>query len=81
MFRNEAQGRKRNICGERVGELRKALPGNVSQRRFAEILCLHGMDADKNTVARIERGERHVADWELKVIREIFRVSYEELLE
>ena len=81
MFGNRAQDGKNNICGTRIAKLRTALPGNVSQRKFADMLCLHGLDVDKNVISRIERGERFVSDWELKMIKEVLRVSYEDLLD
>ena len=81
MFINKAADGSNNICGKKIRKLRKAMPGNVSQRMFADILCLHGMDVNKNVVSRIERGERYVTDWELKVIKEVLKVRYEDLLE
>ena len=81
MFGNKAQDGKNNICGMRIAKLRTELPGKVSQRMFADMLCLHGMDVDKNVISRIERGERFVSDWELKMIKEVLQVSYEDLLD
>ena len=80
MFGNKAQDGRNNICGKHIKKFRKAMPGNVSQRRFAEILCIHGLDVDKNIISRIESGERFVTDFELKIIREVLQVTYGELL-
>ena len=57
------------------------MPGKVSQRMFAEMLHLHGMDVNKNVVSRIENGERFVTDIELRIIREVLQVSFDELME
>ena len=40
-----------------------------------------GLDLDKNAVQRIESGKRFVTDIELKVIAEVLRVSYNDLLD
>ena len=81
MFINKAPDGTNNICGPKIRELRKALPGNVSQREFADMLCNHGMDVDKNAIARLERGESFVTDVELRIIKEVLRVTYEDLLD
>lgn len=81
MFINKAADGSNNICGKKVRKLRKAMQGNVSQRMFADMLCLHGLEVSKNVVSRIESGERFVTDMELQIIREVLQVSYEDLLE
>ena len=81
MFSNKAADGTNNICGKQIKKLRKAMPGKVSQRMFADMLCLHGLDVNKNVVSRIESGKRFVTDMELQIIREVLQVSYEDLLE
>lgn len=81
MFINKAADGTNNICGKKIRKLRKAMPGKVSQRMFAEMLHLHGMDVNKNVVSRIENGERFVTDMELRIIREVLQVSFDELME
>ena len=80
MFKNKAQNGKNNICGEKIKQLRKNSTPKYSQRMLADKLQLFGIDVDKNAVQRIESGQRFVTDIELVALREIFRVSYEELL-
>lgn len=80
MFNNKAQDGMKNVCGENIRKLRKAMPEKVSQRRFADMLCLYGLDVHKNVVSGIESRERFVTDIELKAIKEVLNVSYEELL-
>ena len=81
MYKNRADGGRNNISGVRIKALRQKLPGNVSQRQFAEMLQLEGLDVDKNAVQRIEDGKRFVTDIELKAIARVLRVSYEALLD
>ena len=81
MYKNKGTDGRTNICGARVKEYRCALPGKPSQREFADMLQLQGLDVDKNAVQRIESGQRFVTDIELKMIVKVLRVRYEDLLE
>ena len=81
MYKNKSVAGRNNICGGKMRQYRLALPGKPSQRKFAEMLQLSGLEVDKNVVQRIESGERFVTDIELKVIAKMLRVSYEALLE
>ena len=80
MYKNKANGRN-NICGERVKQYRLALKGKPSQRQFADMLQLAGLDVDKNAVQRIESGERFVTDIELRIIAKVLNVGYDILLD
>lgn len=80
MFENK-NNNSNNICGENVRRLRyKSLP-YLSQRMFAERLCLLGIELDKNAIQRIESGQRFVTDIELAVIAKAFGVTVDELLQ
>lgn len=68
VFTNRAQSGRRNLCGERVAYLRKKMQPRVSQRAFAEMLQLAGIDLDKNAIQRIESGQRFVTDIELAAL-------------
>ncbi|MCD7982234.1 MAG: helix-turn-helix transcriptional regulator [Clostridiales bacterium] len=80
MYKNKAQNGSNNICGAKIKELRQNLPQKTSQRRFADILTLEGLDLDKNAIQRIESGQRFVTDIELKTIARILHVSCDELV-
>ncbi|MCL1990900.1 MAG: helix-turn-helix domain-containing protein [Defluviitaleaceae bacterium] len=80
MFKNRTANGRNNIVGEKVENLRKSLKGTPSQRQFAELLQVSGLDIDKNAIQRIESGERFVTDIELKVFAAVLGVTYEELL-
>ena len=72
-------GKSKNIIGKRIRELRNEK--GWTQARVAELLQLKGHEFSDLTVLRIENGNRFVADYELKVLAELFEVSYEELLD
>lgn len=81
MYKNRAPDGRYNICGRRVAILRKARLPKLSQKGFADLLQLSGLDVDKNAVQRIESGQRFVTDIELKAIARVLNVAVEELLE
>lgn len=81
MYKNRSESGKNNICGSRLKQLRLALPDKPSQRRFADMLQLAGLDVDKNAIQRIESGERFVTDIELKVLSKVLQAPYEALLD
>lgn len=79
MFINKANDGSNNICGKNISVFRKAL--KISQRQFAELLQLNGLDIDKNAIQRIESGQRFVTDIELIIIAKVLNKSYSELLD
>ena len=80
MFKNKAPNGKLNISGERISQLRIALPGKISQKKLADKLELEGLTMDKNAIQQIESGERFVIDVELKAFAKVFGVTTDELL-
>lgn len=81
MYKNRAENGVNNLCGKKIKELRQNLPEKTSQRKFADMLQLAGLNVDKNAVQRIENGKRFVTDIELKVIAKVLKVSCDFLLE
>ncbi len=69
----------KNLIGERLKELRNK--HNYSQRDLARELQLIGIDMDKNVITRIETNKRYVADFELQALKQIFKVSYDYLID
>lgn len=51
----------------------------LTQEQMAAKLQVRGCDVTRSALAKIEVGQRHVYVDELKALREIFDVSYEEL--
>lgn len=81
MYKNRAVDGRNNICGRRIKALREAMPARPSQKQFADRLQLAGLDVDKNAVQRMESGQRFVTDIELKIIAQVLKVTYQDLLD
>lgn len=75
--RTNANGK--NLIGEILKLLRKN--AGLSQRDLARELQLIGIDMDKNVITRIETNSRYLTDFELQALKEIFKVSYEYLID
>ena len=69
---------KKNICGDRVHEARCKL--RLTQSDLAAQLQINGIMIEQHSVSRIEIGTRFVADYELKVLSKILKVSVNWLL-
>lgn len=78
MFKNKSINGTNNICGNKIKALRKEQ--NLSQRALADALQLEGLDLTKNTIQKIENGERFVIDIELVIIAKHFNITVDELL-
>ena len=70
---------KKNICGKRVQEARCKL--NLTQSDLAAQLQVDGIIIERNSISRIESGTRFVADYELRELAKILKVSVNWLLE
>lgn len=75
--RTNANGK--NLIGKRLRELR--MKNGLSQRDLARELQLIGIDMDKNVITRIETDKRYVTDFEVQALKEIFKVSYDYLID
>lgn len=69
----------KNLISKRLRELR--IKNGLSQRDLARELQLIGIDMDKNVITRIETDKRYVSDFELQALKEIFKVSYDYLID
>ena len=78
MFINKSKDGKNNICGEQITKFRKNM--KLSQKKFADLMQLHGLDIDKNAIQRIESGKRFVTDIELLTFSVVFNIDINELL-
>lgn len=79
MFLKRA-GQKNNLCGEKIGRLRRAMPGAPSPKAFAGLLQAQGIDLDESAIEQIESGERVVTDIELRAMARALHVTAGELL-
>ncbi len=70
-------GRK-NICGERVHEARRKL--KLTQSDLAAQLQIAGIIIERDSISRIEIGTRFVADYELRELSKILKVTVNWLL-
>ena len=69
---------KKNISGDRVREARSRL--RMTQSDLAAKLQLAGLFIERDSISRIEIGTRFVADYELRELSLILKVSVNWLL-
>lgn len=69
---------KKNICGERIHEARCKL--RLTQSDLAAQLQINGIIIERDSISRIEIGTRFVADYELRELAKILKVSINWLL-
>lgn len=69
---------KKNICGDRVHEARCRL--RLTQSDLAAQLQVAGINIERDSVSRIEIGTRFVADYELRALANLLKVSVAWLL-
>lgn len=67
-----------NICGENIRLIRAKK--KVTQTDLAARLQVRGVQLNQNSICRIEKGKRVVADYELLVIAQALGVSVMALL-
>lgn len=70
-------GRK-NLCGDRIREARQRQ--RLSQTDLCRKLHLKGVMVERDTISRMENGDRFVADFEAVMIAEVLDVPVEWLL-
>lgn len=70
---------KKNLCGDKIREAR--LKQRLSQSDLAAKLQIEGVTLERDSISRIEIGNRFVTDYELKVFARVLRVNVEWLLE
>ena len=69
---------KKNICGDRVHEARRRQ--RMTQSELAAQLQVAGIIIERDSISRIEIGTRFVADYELRELAKILKVSVAWLL-
>ena len=63
--------------GARIRQIREQR--NLTQEQLSAKLQLCGCDITRSALAKIEVGQRHVYPDEIKIIKEILRVTFDEL--
>lgn len=69
---------KKNICGERIHEALCKL--RLTQSDLAAQLQVNGIIIERDSISRIEIGTRFVADYELRELAKILKVTVDWLL-
>lgn len=69
---------KCNICGDNIRLIRTKK--KVTQTDLAARLQVRGVQLNQNSICRIEKGKRVVADYELLIIADALGVSVLDLL-
>ena len=64
--------------GRRIRALREAR--KLTQEQMSAQMQTRGCDVTRSALAKIEVGQRHIYPDELKVIKEILRVDYSDIL-
>lgn len=65
------------MLGQNIRRLR--MQKNLSQEQLSAQLQVRGCDVTRSALAKIEVGQRHIYPDELKFLRELLGVSYDEL--
>ena len=65
--------------GKNIRKLRESK--GMTQDMLAAQLQLHGCDITRSAVAKIEVGQRHLYPDEIILIREILKISYDEIFD
>ncbi len=78
-MKHTSDPRVKNIVGTNVRKIRLAQKVSVSQQDLAGRLAALGISIDRSAIARIERGDRYVLDYEAAAIARAFRVQVTEL--
>ena len=63
--------------GQNIRKLR--MKRKLSQEQISAQLQIRGCDITRSAIAKIEVGQRHIYPDELKLLKEILAVSFEEL--
>ena len=69
---------RNNISGDRIRKAR--VTQKVTQADLAARLQIEGVQIERNSVSKIESGDRFVADYELKAIAKVLKVGVDWLL-
>ena len=63
--------------GMKIGDLR--IKNNMTQEQLAAKLQFLGCDITRSALAKIEVGQRHLYPDEIKALKEILKVKYEDI--
>ncbi len=66
------------IVGKKIRDIRTSR--NLTQDEFSAKLQINGCDLTRSALAKIEVGQRHIYLDELKIIVNVLKISYNDLL-
>ena len=69
---------KKNICGKKVREFRREK--GITQDELAARLQVEGVNIERDSISRLEKGTRFVADYELVILAKVLGVKIEDLV-
>ena len=69
---------KLNAIGNVIKEYR--IKNHLTQKELSEKMQLFGIDLNKNSLQKIEQGDRVIKEYELAAFSIIFKISSDELL-
>jgi len=69
----------KNVLGPAIRQMRRSQPVRVSQDDLAGRMAAQGITIDRSAIARIERGQRYILDYEAQAIAKALRVPIERL--
>lgn len=67
-----------NIVGEKIRYYREK--NNYSYQKMSDMLMLHGIDIHKQSIYKIEKGQRTVVDYELCGFAKCFKITVNDLV-
>lgn len=70
-------GKRCNICGERIRQWRTS--HGLTQEELSIKMQLHGLQLGQMAISRIETGKRVVTDFELKLFASVLGLSMDDL--
>jgi transcriptional regulator with XRE-family HTH domain len=71
---------RKNIIGKRVAEARYACEPTLTQDALSGRLARLGVQIDRAAISKIENGDRHVLDYELKALADVLDAEVSWLL-
>lgn len=73
--------KRRNVSGRNIHRLRIAAQPKITQEDMAGRLARLGLEMNQSQIAKIESGERTIADYELLAIAKALRVPVQVLFD
>lgn len=65
------------LIGKNIKKIREG--SSFTQNQLVAQLQIHGCDITRSALAKIESGQRHIYTWELKALKTVLNVLYDDL--